>query len=121
MAMGAVIMRLPLARHRGSSRSRSPSPQAVLAQGDDPHGGSEIAARISRSSAGVRRRRSCLKGERRSRPPLPRNGNQRDRGSLASLPAPRTTPADSRCPPLSPAFLGVRVPADGMAIAGQAI
>ena len=33
-------MRLPLARHRGSSRSRSPSPQAVLAQGNDPHGGS---------------------------------------------------------------------------------
>jgi len=30
-------------------------------------------------------------------------------------------PVDSRCPPLSPAFLGVRVPADGMAIAGQAI
>src|SRR3546814_16838266 len=100
--MGAVIMRLPLARHRGSSRSRSPSPQAVLAQGDDPHGGSEIAARISRSSAGVRRRRSCLKGERRSRPPLPRHGNQRDRGALASLPAPRPPPPDSPPPPPPP-------------------
>ena len=33
----------------------------------------------------------------------------------------RTTPIESRCPPLPPAFLGVRVPADGMAIAGQAI
>src|SRR3546814_19689884 len=106
--MGAVIMRLPLARHRGSSRSRSPSPQAVLAQGDDPHGGREIAARISRSSAGVRRRRSCLKGERRSRPTLPRNGNQRDRGPTASLPPPRTTPAASPCPPPPPPHLGVR-------------
>ncbi|TAJ26791.1 MAG: hypothetical protein EPO59_23890 [Bosea sp. (in: a-proteobacteria)] len=117
MAMGAVIMRLPLTRHRGSSRSRSPSPQAVLAQGDDPHGGSEIAARISRSNAGVRRRRSCLKGERRSRPPLPRNGI--DGPCLATLRP--LHPVDSRCPPLPPAFLGVRVPADGMAIAGQAI
>lgn len=42
-------MRLPLARHRGFSRLRSPSPQAVLAEGDDSHGASEIAARISRA------------------------------------------------------------------------
>ena len=43
------------------------------------------------------------------------NGNQ----AIHFLPS--TTPIESRCPPLSPAFLGVRVPADGMAIAGQAI
>ena len=48
----------------------------------------------------------------------PCNGIRRGR---ASLRCGRSTPIESRCPPLSPAFLGVRVPADGMAIAGQAI
>ncbi|KAJ8139603.1 hypothetical protein OY671_007186 [Metschnikowia pulcherrima] len=110
--MGAVIMRSPSARHRGSSRSRSPSPQAVLAQGNDPHGGSEIAARISRSSAGGKAVPAAAPPQRQSAGPWL---------TRSRLPAPRTTPADSRCPPLSPAFLGVRVPADGMAIAGQAI
>lgn len=98
-------MRLPLARHRGSSRSRSPSPQAVLAQGDDPHGGGEIAARISRHGAGLRRRVVRLRGERAFRPPLPSNGNRRP--CLAAL-RPHH-PVDSRFPPLLPAFLGVRV------------
>src|SRR3546814_14907194 len=116
--MGAVLWRLPLARQLGSMRSRSPSPQAVLAQGDDPHGGSELAARISRSSAGVRRGRSCLKGERRSRPPPPRNDNPRTRSSLAFLPPPRTTPAVSRCPHLPPPCFGALCPASDPALAG---
>jgi len=90
-----AVKRLPLARHRGSSRSRSPSPQAVLAQGDDPHGGSESRSRGSRERcAGGRRRRYCSVEERRSRPPLPRNGNRRP--CLAALRP--LHPVDSRCP-----------------------
>src|SRR3546814_1561450 len=37
------------------------------------------------------------------------------RGSLGWASLRPLHPVDSRCPPLSPAFLGVRVPADGMA------
>jgi hypothetical protein len=89
-----------LRRHRGSSRWRSPSPHAVLAQGDDPHGGSEIAKRISRTVPAYLAR-SAFDGERGAPPPLPSNDNQPGRGSVAIAPCARSTPADSRCPPLS--------------------
>src|SRR3546814_14366268 len=61
--------------------------------------------------------RCLFEGGRRSRPPLPRNGIRRGRASLRCV---RSTPVESRRPTLSPPFLAVRVPDDGLVILGTA-
>ena len=110
-------MRLPLARHRGptrfapQARKRSWPKVTTHMTGARSQGGSRC---MVPACAGVDVRSRGRGGPGRLSP----NGIRRGR---ASLRCGRTTPIESRCPPLSPAFLGVRVPADGMAIAGQAI
>ncbi|AGH51961.1 hypothetical protein FIM10_19560 [Sphingomonadales bacterium 56] len=106
------------ARHRGPTRCAPQARKRSWPKVTTHMAGARSQADLASQGAGVRRRVVCLVGESRSRPSLPRNGIRRGR---ASLRCGRSTPIESRCPPLPPAFLGVRVPADGMAIAGQAI
>jgi len=88
-------MRLPLARHRGPTRF---APQARKRSWPKvtTHMAGRDRKRISLHGAGVRRHADArFKGERRSRPPLPRNGIRRGR---ASLRCGRSTPIEFRCP-----------------------